>query len=57
MPARSLVPAFYRFLQAQLPAAQIAGAREFSGALEQLVSLLQRGECGIAATLGPGSGL
>ena len=55
--ARTLVPAFYRFLQTQDPAAQIAGAQDFSLALEQLVCLLERGEREIAATLGPGSGL
>jgi hypothetical protein len=56
--ARALVPAFYRFLQAQEPAAQIAAAQGFTRALEQLVALLERGEREIvAATRGPGSGL
>lgn len=57
--ARALVPAFYRFLQAQEPAAQIAGAQDFTRALEQLAALLERGEreIGVAATRGPGSGL
>lgn len=58
--ARALVPAFYRFLQAQEPAAQIAGAQDFSRALEQLVALLERGEREIVAAArgpGPGSGL
>jgi glutathione S-transferase len=41
---RNLVPAFYRFLQAQDPAAQIEGGREFHTALEGLASLLERTE-------------
>ena len=55
--SRALVPAFYRFLQAQDPAAQAAGAQEFTGAVEHLASLLERGEREIAAKRGPGSGL
>jgi len=56
--SRTLVPAFYRFLQAQDSAAQMTGARDFSAALEQLVALLERGEREIAAAnRGPRSGL
>jgi len=55
--SRTLVPAFYRFLQAQDLDAQAAGAQEFSGALEQLTSLLELGEREIVAKGGPGSGL
>ena len=56
--SRTLVPTFYRFLQAQDPAAQMTGARDFSDSLEQLVALLERGEREmIAANRGPGSGL
>jgi hypothetical protein len=57
--SRAFVPAFYRFLQAQDPAAQMTGARDFSAALEQLVALLERGEREIAVAnrRGPGSGL
>ncbi|KAI0297366.1 glutathione S-transferase [Russula brevipes] len=55
--SRTLVPAFYRFLQAQRPEAQTVGAQEFSGALEQLASLLERGEREVALKQGPGSGL
>ena len=55
--SRTLVPAFYRFLQAQDIDAQAAGAQEFSGALEQLTSLLERREHEIVAKGGPGSGL
>jgi hypothetical protein len=55
--SRTLVPTYYRFLQAQVPDAQEARAYQFSGALKQLVSLLERGEREIAANRGPGSGL
>src|SRR5579863_5699869 len=55
--SRSLVPAFYRFLQAQDPDAQVAGMQEFTDAVEHLASLLERGEREIAAKRGPGSGL
>ena len=55
--SRTLVPAFYRFLQAQDLDGQAAGALEFSGALEQLTSLLERGEHEIVAKGGPRSGL
>jgi glutathione S-transferase len=55
--SRGLVPAFYRFLQAQDLDAQVAGALEFSGALERLTSLLERGEHENVAKGGPASGL
>ena len=57
--SRTLVPAFYRFLQAQDSDAQTSGAREFARALEHLASLLERGEREVGANLkrGPGSGL
>jgi glutathione S-transferase len=53
--SRTLVPAFYRFLQAQDLDAQAAGAQEFSSALEQLTYLLEHGEREIVAKGGPGS--
>ena len=49
--SRTLVPAFYRFLQVQDLDAQVGGA------LEQLISLLERGEREVVAKGGPGSGL
>ena len=55
--SRSLVPAFYRLLQAQDSASQIAGAQVFSDALTQLLSLLERGGREIGLESGPGSGL
>jgi glutathione S-transferase len=55
--SRALVPAFYRFLQAQDSDAQATGAQEFAGALEHRACLLERGEREIAAKRGPGSGL
>ena len=39
---RNLVPAFYRYLQAQEEDSVIAGGREFTQALEGLTSLLER---------------
>lgn len=41
---RSLVPAFYRYLQAQTEEKQIEGGKEFHVALEGLVNLLERAE-------------
>jgi hypothetical protein len=41
---RTLVPAFYRFLQAQEVDAQIEGGKDFFAALEQLTTLLERAE-------------
>ena len=55
--SRTLVPAFYRFLQVQDPDAQVAGAQEFSSALEQLAFLLERREYEIVTKGGTGSGL
>lgn len=55
--SRALVPAFYRFLQAQDPEGQTAGREEFSNAIRQLTSLLERGEREISVKSGAGSGL
>jgi hypothetical protein len=57
--SRTLVPAFYRFLQAQDPRAQASGAQEFARALDHLASLLERAERELPAMRkrGPGSGL
>lgn len=41
---RTLVPAFYRYLQAQTEEKQIEGGNDFYTALEGLVSLLERAE-------------
>ncbi|KAI5119072.1 hypothetical protein M0805_005490 [Coniferiporia weirii] len=41
---RSLVPAFYRYLQAQDEDSVVAGAKEFVASLQDLASLLQRAE-------------
>ncbi|EIM87705.1 uncharacterized protein STEHIDRAFT_121314 [Stereum hirsutum FP-91666 SS1] len=47
---RTLIPAFYRYLQAQDTAAQIEGGKDLLSAIEQLVSLFERAEkeCGDA---------
>ncbi|KAJ8087214.1 hypothetical protein PM082_006044 [Marasmius tenuissimus] len=42
--SRSLVPAFYRYLQAQDPEAQIKGGKDFLDSIETLVSLFERTE-------------
>ncbi|KAJ6567765.1 thioredoxin-like protein [Mycena vulgaris] len=42
--SRALVPAFYRFLQAQEASAQIEGGKDFRAALEGLVALFERAE-------------
>ncbi|KAF7355721.1 Glutathione transferase [Mycena sanguinolenta] len=42
--SRSLVPAFYRFLQAQEESAQIENGKEFRAAIESLVALFERTE-------------
>jgi glutathione S-transferase len=55
--SRTLIPAFYRFLQAQNPKRQMAYKEEFSVALEHLAFLLDRGEREVSATGGAGSGL
>ncbi|KAF8342435.1 glutathione S-transferase [Amanita rubescens] len=39
---RTLVPSFYRYLQAQDPEKQVAGGREFHQAIETLVGLFER---------------
>lgn len=41
---RTLVPAYYRYLQAQEESVQIKNAKEFHAALEKLVNLLERAE-------------
>ncbi|KAG0692412.1 hypothetical protein DFH29DRAFT_817595, partial [Suillus ampliporus] len=41
---RMLVPAFYRYLQAQDPEAQISGGKEFHAAIQSLVELFERTE-------------
>ncbi|TFY72218.1 hypothetical protein EVG20_g776 [Dentipellis fragilis] len=41
---RAVVPAFYRYLQAQDVDAQIAGGKEFHASLEQLAALFERAE-------------
>ncbi|KAF4619420.1 hypothetical protein D9613_004856 [Agrocybe pediades] len=48
---RSLVPAFYRYLQAQEENKQIETGKEFHASLEGLVSLLERAE---REVVGPG---
>lgn len=42
--SRSIVPAFYRYLQAQTKEAQIDGGKEFNAALEGLTVLFERAE-------------
>jgi glutathione S-transferase len=41
---RAIVPAFFRYLQAQEPAAQAAGEQEFRTGLDVLVTLFERAE-------------
>ncbi|EEB94650.1 hypothetical protein MPER_06501, partial [Moniliophthora perniciosa FA553] len=54
--SRSLVPSFYRYLQAQDTEAQIQGGKEFSDAIQGLVSLFERAEKEVlnASTAGEG---
>ncbi|KAG1735627.1 glutathione S-transferase [Suillus paluster] len=47
---RTLVPAFYRYLQAQDPDAQIAGGKEFHAAIQSLVELFERAEREVGGT-------
>ncbi|KAF8548259.1 glutathione S-transferase [Imleria badia] len=47
---RVLVPAFYRYLQAQDPAAQTAGETELRAAIETLVGLFERAENQVGGT-------
>lgn len=47
--SRSLVPAFYRYLQAQDEGKQIEAGKEFHSSLEGLVFLLERAEREILA--------
>ncbi|KAJ8486994.1 hypothetical protein ONZ45_g14490 [Pleurotus djamor] len=49
---RVLVPAFYRYLQAQDEDAQIQGGKEYHAAIEHLVALLERTEAEIVSTGG-----
>lgn len=41
---RALVPAFYRYIQAQDETAQIEGGKEFISAIEGLAGLFERAE-------------
>ncbi|KAI0064996.1 glutathione S-transferase, partial [Artomyces pyxidatus] len=52
--SRTVVPAFYRYLQAQDADAQIAGGKEFHESLDQLVGLLERAEREAGPGLGDG---
>lgn len=47
---RTLVPAFYRYLQAQDPAAQVAGQDEFKAAVDTLVGLFERADKEVGGT-------
>ncbi|KAG0694027.1 glutathione S-transferase [Suillus ampliporus] len=47
---RTLVPAFYRYLQAQDPEAQISGEKEFHVAIQSLVELFERAEREVGGT-------
>ena len=47
---RTVVPAFYRFLQAQDLVAQITAGKEFVDAIETLVSLFERAEREVGGT-------
>ncbi|KAI9568091.1 glutathione S-transferase [Boletus coccyginus] len=47
---RTLVPAFYRYLQAQDPSAQISGQNEFRAAIDTLVSLFERADKEVGGT-------
>jgi len=49
--SRTLVPAFYRYLQAQEHEKQISAGKDFSDALENLIGLFERAE---REVLGPG---
>lgn len=41
---RNLIPAFYRYLQAQEEDKQIEGAKDFYEAIEKLVDMFQKAE-------------
>lgn len=47
---RILVPAFYRYLQAQDPAAQIVGGNEFRAAIDTLVGFFERADEEVGGT-------
>ena len=51
---RTLIPSFYRFLQAQDRNAQIEGGKVFLSAIEQLISLFERAEKECVYTLADG---
>ncbi|KAH9955888.1 glutathione S-transferase [Lactifluus volemus] len=55
--SRTLVPSFYRFLQAQDTERQMVYKEEFSATLEHLASLLERQQVSAVSGLGTGSGL
>jgi glutathione S-transferase len=55
--SRTLVPSFYRFLQAQDTERQMVYKEEFSAALEHLASLLERQQVFAVTGLGTGSEL
>lgn len=42
--SRSVVPAFYRYLQAQEPDAQAQGEKDFLDGIEKLITLFERAE-------------
>lgn len=44
------MPAFYRYLQAQDPEAQIDGGKEFHAAIQYLVELFERAEREVGGT-------
>lgn len=50
--SRSLVPAFYRYLQAQTDDKQVEAGKEFHASLEGLVKLLERAEHELVETNG-----
>lgn len=47
---RTLVPAFYRYLQAQDPTAQIASGNEFRAAIDTLVGFFERADEQVGGT-------
>ncbi|KAJ7498526.1 thioredoxin-like protein [Mycena latifolia] len=55
--SRSVVPAFYRFLQAQDEGSQIENGKDFRASIEALVALFERAEREIQKALGAGLGL
>ena len=49
---RNLIPAFYRYLQAQETDKQVEGAKEFVEAIEKLLELFQKAEKEVPEALG-----